>query len=275
MKKTKPTKKRKALLRSAVILMIIAVVVVFGIECYREWKNYERTARHNSVHHLEGIFELAGAWELWNSGVNKSPIDLQAMVDDLKLIPPLNPYRRDHKTIFTTIDKRIPGAVYYVPGPLEDPSLFACGLFYGRRDPTIDFMTEGDDPWVIGWALSKRDGIADGVASGAGFGSGLGDLMPMSNPSWLWKRIWKDGFDWKYSDGTKVDPFDERFLVMLRDYRKRHPENFAAEKRPRMPKGFTISKEETERNGRYETIRKYYKKLYGYDPVVGDEKAKE
>lgn len=270
MEKAKPILKRKATLRSVVSILIIAVVVVLGVECYREWKNYERTARHSSVHYLEGVFELAGAWELWNSGVNESPIDLQSMTEDLKLIPPRNPYRRDHKTIITTIDKRIPGAVYYVPGPLEDPSLFACGLFYSRIDQTIDFMTEGDDPWVIGWDLSKRDGIADGVDSGAGFGASAGDIAPLSNPSWLWKRIWKDGFYWKYSDGTKVDPFDERFLMMLRDYRKRHPENFAAEKRPKMPKGFTISKEETERNGRYETIREYYKKLYGYDPVVGD-----
>jgi hypothetical protein len=275
MEKTKPNRKSKTLLRSVVINMIIAVVVVLGIEAYREWKNYERTARYNSTYYVEDVYALAVAWDSGFSDVNESPIDMQAMADDLKLIPPRNPYRRDHKTIITTIDKRIPGAVYYVPGPLEDPSLFACGHFYGRRDQTIDFMTEGDDPWVIGWALSKRDGIADGVASAASFGSGLGDLMPLSNPSRLWKRIWKDGFYWKYSDGTKVDPYDERFLAMFRDYRKRHPENFAAEKRPRMPKGFTFSKEETERSGRYESVREYYKKLYGYDPVVGDEKVKE
>ncbi len=85
MENAKPILKRKTPLRSVVIILIIAVVVVLGIECYREWKNYERTARNDSIYYLVGVFMLSGAWETWSTSVTESPIDIQAMADDLKL----------------------------------------------------------------------------------------------------------------------------------------------------------------------------------------------
>ncbi len=87
--------------------------------------------------------------------------------------------------------------------------------------------------------------------------------------------MWSGKFYWRYSDGTIVEPYEDRFISMFEDYHKRHPENFSAEKRPRMPKGFTISKEEARRAYFPEFVGAYYKKLYGYDQVVGDEKAKK
>jgi hypothetical protein len=64
----------------------------------------------------------------------------------------------------------------------------------------------------------------------------------LDNPSLRWEIEWKGTlFTWRYSDGSEVDFTDDHFLSKLADYHKRHPDNFAAEERPRMPDGFDIS----------------------------------
>ena len=272
MEKTKHIKTRKAPLRSAVIILIIAVVVVFGIECYREWMNYERTASYQRLNYL--VYVFIPIYEFTNA--EATPKDLQALIDDTGLIPPPNPYRRDRRTVFTTIDKRIPGAVWYIPGPIEAPYDLANGMFLPDRFSGPDFITEGDNPWIIGWGLSKPDGVKDGILHGLVFEMNCyGDSPPVKNPSWLWRRMWKNGFPWKYADGETVDFASERYRSLISDYCERHPENFAAEKRPRMPKGFTISTKDPRSDYLSNSVRAYYTKLYGYDLVVSDEKAKK
>lgn len=262
------------LLLAAVILGALATAAFYCFRAYEERKNYERTADYYMSMYLYGALSISDAWYM---EYRDSPLDLQALIDDLRLIPPPNPYREDHKTIFTTLDKRIPGAVWYIPGPVEFPDRCASGLFLSKRYSGRDEITESDDPWIIGWSLSKPDGIPDGMISGMNFeGTEYSDTKPLDNPSVKWEIEWKGTLlTWRYSDGSEVDFTADRFISKLEDYQKRHPENFADNKRPRMPKGYFKSKRDLERTSLTDFEKERIARFYGLDTAVVDEKAKK
>ncbi len=276
MKRARPKPILLALLLAAVILGALIAAAVFGYRAYKEHQDYELTAHFYIEYYLLGVLSILDVVELEEGEYSKTPIDLKAMVDDLRIVPPENPYTKDHKTLFTTFDKWVPGAVWYIPGPVETPELYAIGLFLNKRRSGRDMITEGDDIWIIGWGLSKPDGILDGTDVDFTYGiRNLGQRRPLFNLSEKWEQEWFHRFEWKYSDGTIIDPYDKRFQLMFEDYYRRHPENFVAEKRSRMPDGFDVSSATIYEVYKRKIISFYQERKADGSSKAEDEKAKK
>jgi len=226
----------RLLLWFLLVAVVLALVVSLSVYAYRKYKNYQRTKDYFMQTYVEGVMQLEVLWcyDL------ESPIDLQRMVDDLGLIPPPNPYRRDRKTVITPPDRFVPRAVIYIAGPAELPYTRAAGLFLASKNEGGDYLTAGDDPWILGWRFSKPDGLPDGIRWGVAYDVNcFGDRPPLRSPSKWWK--WRsEDIVWKCSDGTRFSPVDERAWELFARYYNEHPENFDMSKRPRKPEGITI-----------------------------------
>lgn len=255
----------------AVLLIAAYIGFVYGYPAYKEYKNYQWTNEYYAFEYLEGVRSILDVLSGRESEYLQTPIDLQAMIDDMQIVPPANPYRKDRKTVFTTIDKWVPGAIWYIPGPVESPDLYALGLFGEKQRSGKDVYTRGDNAWIIGWGLSKPDGIPDVITRPYTYGiEYFGDMKPVGNPSAKWKSEWGDSFyRWHYSDGTVLWSSDDTFKALFEEYFRRHPENFAAEKRPRMPNGFKITKEDAMRAGFDDYLLARIVEYYGVNPVIG------